>query len=368
MFRNDTGPCPISLKEIVLIHNLALKYLAEGKFTAVFWKSHALLNPIKAKYTAYLKGIDHRLKVLKETPRTEADRGNNTFVTKGLFRDYQTKLKYQEQPQSEIPIELAMDEDMCRLYGQCSREFQLKLDVHEKSNMEALVSLAVMELQFMHGSDVEWKRPADAGNSASQALSPGAEGDDADAAPVQAESSGENSGGSENGEDGIFEFTRIDLLDVYKDTNWAGLQYPDPTAFVARRESYALAILFFFNEELGIKFPTLSGQVHAGWKHKFKTPITMDQLIDRPDDIDTMFTEDEEKWFTETIKYFISFMDTEKLEDMGITSEHLDRLELPEPSPAAQQVGQLGLQVIMNHDSPPFPERHLQPRLTLRLT
>ena len=67
----------------------------------------------------------------------------------------------------------------------------------------------------------------------------------------------------------------------------------------------------------------------------------MDQLIDRPDGIDTMFTEDEEKWFTETIKYFISFMDTEKLEDMGITSEHLERLELPEPSPAAQQVGHL---------------------------
>jgi hypothetical protein len=275
------------------------------------------------------------LKVLKETPRTEAHRGDNTFVTKELFSDYQTKLKYQEQLQSDIPIELAMDEDMCKVYGDCSKEIQRKLDVHDKSNMEALVSLAAMELQFMHGSDVEWKRPADAGNSASQALSPGAEGDDADAA----ESSGEKSGGSEDGEDGIFEFTRIDLLDVYKDTNWAGLQYPDPTAFVACRESYALAILFFFNEELGIKFSKLSGQIHAGWKHKFKTHITMEQLIDRPDGIDTMFTEDEENWFTETMKYFISFMNTDKLEDMGITSEHLKRLDLPEPSPAAQQVG-----------------------------
>ena len=84
MFRNNTGPCPISLKEIVLIHNLALRYLAEGKCTAPFWKSHALLSPIKAKYTAYLKGINHRLKVLKETPRTEAHRGDNTFVTKEI--------------------------------------------------------------------------------------------------------------------------------------------------------------------------------------------------------------------------------------------------------------------------------------------
>ena len=33
----------------------------ENKFTFSFWKSHALMNHIKPKYTAHLKGIDHCL-------------------------------------------------------------------------------------------------------------------------------------------------------------------------------------------------------------------------------------------------------------------------------------------------------------------
>ncbi len=86
------------------------------------------------------------------------------------------------------------------------------------------------------------------------------------------------------------------MLDVYKDTDWADMDYPDHTAFVMHRESYALAIFLFLDEELGIKFPKLNGQIHAGWQHTFKTPVTMDQLMDLAGGIDTMFTE-EEVWF-----------------------------------------------------------------------
>ncbi len=39
--------------------------------------------------------------------------------------------------------------------------------------LHALMELQVMELQFMHGCNVEWKRPTDAGISASQAFLPG---------------------------------------------------------------------------------------------------------------------------------------------------------------------------------------------------
>ena len=334
MFRNDTGLCPISLKEIAHIHNLALKFMAEGKFGIQFWKSNPIVTAIKPKYMEYLKGIDHRLKVLRETPRIEPDRGDNTFVTKDCIQNYLIAKLYKDQIRPDIPIELAMDENLCKLYETCSREFQQKMDVHDKSNMQALVSLAVMELQFMHGCDVEWKLPADAGNSASQALSPAADGDDGEEA--RADDANASDASADDGEDDSFQFTTIDMLDVYKYSKWEELDYPDPTTFVARRESYALAILFFLNEELGEKFPKLNGQIHAGWKHTFKTPVTMDQLMDRPDGIDTMFTEDEETWFTQTMQFYISTMDEEQLEDLGITSEHLKLLKLPEPS---QKVG-----------------------------
>ncbi len=104
------------------------------------------------------------------------------------------------------------------------------------------------------------------------------------------------------------------MQDVYNNTIWAELDYADPTSFITRRE-----ILFFLNEELGLKFPKLNGQIHAGWKHTLDTPITMAQLMDRPDVIDTVFTDEEEKWFTESMKFLVSSMDKGQQEDLGIT-------------------------------------------------
>lgn len=53
-FRNveQAGPFPISNKYVEFIHNYALKYLAERKFTSVFWISVPLLVAIKPKFQA----------------------------------------------------------------------------------------------------------------------------------------------------------------------------------------------------------------------------------------------------------------------------------------------------------------------------
>ena len=71
-FRNEEGegPAALSLKDIELIHNYGLKYLAEGKFTASYWTSASPLVAIKPKFEAYLKGIDHRTNLLKENRAT----------------------------------------------------------------------------------------------------------------------------------------------------------------------------------------------------------------------------------------------------------------------------------------------------------
>ena len=102
MFRNDTGlPCPVNPRDIAHKHNYALKYLAEGKFGAEFWKSSPGVTVIKQKYSEYLKGIDHRLKVLQETPRKEQERGDNFIVTKDLIQVYQLSKTFKEQSRPE---------------------------------------------------------------------------------------------------------------------------------------------------------------------------------------------------------------------------------------------------------------------------
>ncbi len=53
-----------------------------------------------------------------------------------------------------------MDEGMCRLYGNCSQDVVQNMKAHDtaqaEANLEALVTLAVMELQFMHSCNVNW--------------------------------------------------------------------------------------------------------------------------------------------------------------------------------------------------------------------
>ncbi len=142
---------------------------------------------------------------------------------------------------------------------------------------------------------------------------------------------------SENGDSADKEehdFVRIDSTNVLSDDVWEDLDYPNPDEFVKCRESFALAILMFLSEELSFKYPKLSGQVHAGWKSAPGGPISFDQLIDWPDKISTMFTEDEEQWFSATIEHFVSTKTAEQLGDLGITDEQLEQLDVPIDSPS----------------------------------
>jgi hypothetical protein len=202
---------------------------------------------------------------------------------------------------------------------------------HNEENIQALVTLAVMELQFMHGCDVDWNANKE-GAGLSSCEDDASDGSRAVGNQADGESEDVDSADKEE-----LDFASIDSTDVLSDEVWKDLDYPNLDEFVKCRESFALAILMFLSEELSCKYPKLSGQVHAGWKSAFGKPISFDQLIDRPDKISTMFTDDEEDWFSATIEHFVSTKTAEQLEDLGITDEQLEKLGISKPNrpPAA---------------------------------
>lgn len=309
------------------IHNYALKLLAERKFKDAFWGFAPVLGAIKPKFEAYLEGIEYRLKLLESTPRKRATDGKSTVLVKGFFKEYIPNKTYQKQTATEIPVDLLMDDGMCQLYGNLINEVAQNMKspdpAHNEENLQALVTLAVMELQFMHGCNVDWKAQRGSAGLSS------AEDEDNAGEDESAENEVEN---TEDTED--LDFASIDSTDVLSEGVWNDLDYPNPDKFVKCRESYAMAILFFLSDELSCKYPVLSGQVHAGWKSAFGRPVSLDQLIERPDKISTMFTEDEEEWFTATIQHFVSNKTAEQLADLGITDAQLEQLGIPKPNPA----------------------------------
>ena len=335
--RNEQGegPAALSLKDIEYLHNYGLKYLAERKFTVSFWTSVALLGAIKPKFEAYLKGIAHRTKLLKETPRKEAKSGDAKITVKGFFNEFQPKVPYQRQTQSDILIELIMDEGTCGTYGDCSRAMAEKIDDHSKENIEALVALAVMELQFFRGCDVDWKKPEKDGavcEESAQAVSDGEkEIDD------KGEEEGKESDVEGDEEEDQFDFTQIDTTDVLSDKTLQGLRYPDPDKFMKRRECFAMAMLMFLSEDLSCKLSELSGEVHAGWKKAFGKPIDFEQLLRPPEDLKDAFdfTDSEQEWLEGTVRYFVEQMSLEQLESLAITDEHLEELQIPKPEAKA---------------------------------
>jgi len=298
-----------------------------------------VLGAIKPKYLAYLDSIDHRLKVLKETPRIKPkdDKSNTNIFVKGFFKEYDPAKSFQKQITTDVEIQLSMDDGMRALYGDCSRDVaqNMKKRVHDsvqaEANLEALVSLAVMELQFIHGCNIDWEVKA-----ISAGLSPGKESDDEEGGNNDEE---DGDGDKGNDDDGgcevrgeVLDFASIDSTDVLSEGIWSELVYPDPNEFVKFRESFAMAMLMFFSEDLTCKFPALSGQVFEGWKRAFGGPITFEQLVNRPDAISTMFTNEEEDWFGETIHHFVSEMNGERMEELGITDEQLDALRISRPT------------------------------------
>ena len=134
----------------------------------------------------------------------------------------------------------------------------------------------------MRGCGIGWGASGGGGQEASQTLNDGGEGDDDDG-----EAGGDISvnGGSEADDDQAVDFEKIDVERLLDERVFEDLDYPDPETFISKRESLAMATLFFLSANLGHKFPKLKGQVHAGWQAKFKKPITMDQLLDPPSEI-----------------------------------------------------------------------------------
>ena len=252
---------------------------------------------------------------------------------------------FQKQTQSDIPIELIMDEG---LYEDCSRAMAEKIDDHSKENIEALVALAVMELQFFRGSDVDWKK--EDVEAPEQALSPGGKESDGE---METASEKESDDGSP-GEKDTFDFTRIDSTDVLSDETLKGLRYSDPDKFMKQRECFALAMLMFLSEDLSCKLSELSGEVHAGWRKKFGKPIDFEQILHIPDEIKTAFnySNEEQDWLEGTLQHFVSDMSLEQLEAAGITDEHLEELKIPTPRKAKKQAAATGK---VHVKPPPIP-------------
>ena len=329
-FRNAKGPSPINVTEMVQVHNYALAYLGHKKFppspgAKSFWDQPSVIVAIKAKYVEYLKAIKYRAKLLKKTPRKNSkDTSVKTVVQEGLFKDFDTRFHYFSQTTENQEIPLAMDRALRKQYKKMSKEALENIDKSEEANIEHLVSLAVIELQFMHGCGVDWRASGGGG------LHDGNDGDDDDSDDSD-KSSGSEKGGSGEDDEAV-DFTKIDADNLLDVALFERLDYPNPETFLSRRESLAMATMFFLSADLGHKFPKLKNQVHAGWQAKFKKPITMDQLLDADT---SQFTKDEDDWLECTMQTLVVAMTLETRDGCGITQEHLDILRIKKPSPPA---------------------------------
>ena len=203
----------------------------------------------------------------------------------------------------------------------------------------SLPAMALPKLQFMHGCDVDWNAKKEGAGLSS------CEDDASDSSRGGGTQAGGDSENVDSADKEELDFASIDMTDVLSDEVWNDLDYPNPDEFVKCKEAFALAILMFLSEELSSKYPKLSGQVHAGWKSAFGGPVSFDQLIDRPDKISTMFTEEEEQWFSATIQHFVSTKTAEQLEELGITDEQLEQLGISKPNPPAAAGARQGVRV-----------------------
>ena len=334
-FRNAKGPSPINVTEMVQVHNYAVAYLGHKKFppspgAKSFWDQPSVIVAIKAKYVEYLKAIKYRAKLLKKTPRNNSkDTSVKTVVQEGLFKDFDTRFHYFSQTTENQEIPLAMDRALRKQYKKMSKEALENIDKSEEANIQHLAALAIIELQFMHGCGVDWRASGGGG------LHDGNDGDDDDSDDSD-KSSGSEKGGSGEDDEAVH-FTKIDADSLLDEPLFEGLDYPDHENFLARRESLAMATLFFLSADLGHKFPKLKDQVHAGWHAKFKKPISMDQLLDPPSEIlDAFkFTDDEDDWLQCTSQTLVMAMSLEMREECGINQQHLDKLGIHPPSPSA---------------------------------
>ena len=312
-----------------------MRYISiKSSQTKPIWHMSAtVLNPIKAKLSNYLAAaaINHRLKLLDATPRLVPE-GETETPCDGIITEYIAGKAHHNQRTESIQIELTMNADVCNQYGDLSKEFVQIMDHVGIEVAKKMTMLMALEMQFMLGCDAEWKdatslkskeprKNIGKQNSNELPVAPSLESGDDDSSSPEA--------GSGDEDDGNIDFKRIDPEDILTWPHWESVEFSDDTetGFLARREAFAMAILFFLSEDLCDKISTLSNQVHAGWLSAFGKPICMDALLDRDEKFRFMFEEEEEEWFISTMQMLVTSLTDEQRETRGITESHIARLE-----------------------------------------
>jgi hypothetical protein len=111
------------------------------------------------------------------------------------------------------------------------------------------------------------------------------------------------------------------------DTDWRQFAYPVPSHFVPRfRECHAMALMFFFDDELAAKFPELCGQINAGWQAHYKRPINLDDVLAPPRSGENGYDDEELTWLYQTARFYVSKMTVEQRAEKGIDPKTAKRV------------------------------------------
>lgn len=210
-------------------------------------------------------------------------------------------------------------------------------------SVKRLVRLCAIEVKFLYGCTVSWDgsdtsvaaspsraQPASAGpdvRAQAGALSDGGNETDPEAEKAGADERADEDSdpygeGDDRGGDRFVHFTERFDAENALDGDWSDFKYPVPEHFVARfREAHAIAAMFHLNDELAAKFPILNGQIHAGWQAHYKRPIHIDQILQPPTTGEFGWGDEDMQWLVQTVRFYLSSMSTEQLEERGIKPE-----------------------------------------------
>ena len=319
-----------------------------------FWASHSNLAELKDKAMVYAKCVEHRARLLEKCPRIATGCPTQKIKLKGLIRAWDPAKSLQNQLFDEILIDLDFDKETIKLYREAARSFVKFTEGRE--GIPKVVEFAALEIKFMYGCDVEWNSggdpaapaalcaPAAAGkeneaastadkDSSTGDAAPSTQGTEAVPPPATASkaalsdgdsSSSDSSAYSETadrGGDRIVHFQYIDP-EAIMDTDWPDFKYPVAKHFIPRfRESFAVALLVFFDEQLNAKFPNLCGQVHDGWRAHFNCAMQLKDILETPTTGENAYDEDEVNWMYQTARFYLATMSRNDMESRGIDSK-----------------------------------------------
>ena len=331
-----------------------------------FWASHSNLAELKDKAMVYAKCVEHRARLLEKCPRISTGCQTQKIKLKGLIRAWDPAKSLQNQLFDEILIDLDFDKETIKLYREAARAFVKFTEGRE--GIPKVVQFAALEIKFMYGCDVEWNSggdPAAPADSSTGDAAPSTQEDAAVPPPAAAlpppvpppaavlppvpppaaasppavpppaaaskaalsdgeSSSSDSSAYSETadrGGDRVVHFQYIDP-EAIMDTNWPDFKYLVAKHFIPRfRESFAVALLVFFDEQLNAKFPNLCGQVHDGWRAHFKCAMQLKDILETPTTGENAYDEDEVNWMYQTARFYLAKMSRNDMETKGIGSK-----------------------------------------------